>query len=327
MTIDPTRVMPAVPGAGGDDPAAATVPRLRSVTPAGGGALGDGRVLVAASALGALGSFAGWLLAARTLPPDRLGAAVAVVAVVAVAGCVARPDRGAALVPRLSAAGRRAGRVVVRSLATAVALGAGMGAVLAVLVPGPAATLTGLLSGPAAGVPWPGVLLVAAATAAWAAGAVFDGVVVALDRPWWATTHVAVLVTGRIALIAAAGVLVGAAPDVAASDGFGEDGWPPPGWRRCCCGRCRVPRPSPCSPAATAAGSRPPPRRRCSGRWPWRGSGRRCCTRWRRCWSSWVWGPARAWCSSSPGRWSPPSTSPRCGCSAGRAARAGAGCC
>jgi hypothetical protein len=229
VAIDPTRVMPAVPGAGGDDPAAATVPRLRSVTPAGGGALGDGRVLVAASALGALGSFAGWLLAARTLPPDRLGAAVAVVAVVAVAGCVARPDRGAALVPRLSAAGRRAGRVVVRSLATAVALGAGMGAVLAVLVPGPAATLTGLLSGPATGVPWPGVLLVAAATAAWAAGAVFDGVVVALDRPWWATTHVAVLVTGRIALIVAAGVLVGAAPEVAASDGF-EGGWLAAAW-------------------------------------------------------------------------------------------------
>ena len=141
MTIDPTRVMPAVTSIPGDDPVAATVPRLRSVTPAGGGALGDGRVLAAASALGALGSLAGWLLAARTVAPDRLGAAVAVVAVVAVAACVARPDRGAALVPRLPAAGRRAGRVVVRSLAAAVALGAGVGAVLAVLVPGPAATL------------------------------------------------------------------------------------------------------------------------------------------------------------------------------------------
>ena len=137
--------MPSVPG---DDPVAATVPRLRSVTPAGGGALGDGRVLAAASALGALGSLAGWLLAARTVAPDRLGAAVAVVAVVAVAACAARPDRGAALVPRLPAAGRQAGRVVVRSLAAAVALGAGAGAVLAVLVPGPAATLSGLLPGP-----------------------------------------------------------------------------------------------------------------------------------------------------------------------------------
>ena len=146
VTIDPTRVMPAVPGpedlAG--DPVAATVPRLRSVTPAGGGALGDGRVLAAASALGAAGSFAAWLLAARTLPPDRLGAAVAVVAVVAVASCVARPDRGAALVARLPAAGRRVGRVVVRSLATAVALGAAVGGVLAVLVPGPAAAISAI---------------------------------------------------------------------------------------------------------------------------------------------------------------------------------------
>ena len=208
VTIDPTRVMPAVTSIPGDDPVAATVPRLRSVTPAGGGALGDGRVLAAASALGALGSLAGWLLAARTVAPDRLGAAVAVVAVVAVAACVARPDRGAALVPRLPAAGRQAGRVVVRSLAAAVALGAGVGAVLAVLVPGPAATLSALLPGP----PWLGVLLVAAATAAWAAGAVFDGVVVALDRPWWATAHVAVLVAGRIALILAVGVLLGGPP-------------------------------------------------------------------------------------------------------------------
>jgi hypothetical protein len=219
VTIDPTRVMPAVTSTPGDDPAAATVPRLRSVTPAGGGALGDGRVLAAASALGALGSLAGWLLAARTVAPDRLGAAVAVVAVVAVAACVARPDRGAALVPRLPAAGRRAGRVVVRSLAAAVALGAGVGAVLAVFVPGPAATLSGLLPGP----PGLGVLLVAAATAAWAAGAVFDGVVVALERPWWATAHVAVLVAGRIALILAVGVLSGGAD-------HGWAGWMAAAW-------------------------------------------------------------------------------------------------
>jgi hypothetical protein len=225
--------MPAVPGPAdfGGDPVAATVPRLRSVTPAGGGALGDGRVLAAASALGAAGSFAAWLLAARTLPPDRLGAAVAVVAVVAVAACVARPDRGAALVARLPAAGRRVGRVVVRSLATAVALGAAVGGVLALLVPGPAATLTELLPGPPAGSlpgsPWPGVLLVAAATAAWAAGAVFDGVVVALDRPWWATAHIAVLVVGRIALIAAAGALLGAA--VADTGGAGA-GWLAAAW-------------------------------------------------------------------------------------------------
>ena len=231
VTIDPTRVMPAVPGLDlAGDPVAATVPRLRSVTPAGGGALGDGRVLAAASALGAAGSFAAWLLAARTLPPDRLGAAVAVVAVVAVAACVARPDRGAALVARLPAAGRRVGRVVVRSLATAVALGAAVGGALAVLVPGPAATLTALLPEPAGsawGSPWPGVLLVAAATAAWAAGAVFDGVVVALDRPWWATAHIAVLVAGRIALIAAAGALLGAA--VADTGGAGA-GWLAAAW-------------------------------------------------------------------------------------------------
>ena len=232
VTIDPTRVMPAVPGPAdlAGDPVAATVPRLRSVTPAGGGALGDGRVLAAASALGAAGSFAAWLLAARTLPPDRLGAAVAVVAVVAVAACVARPDRGAALVARLPAAGRRVGRVVVRSLATAVALGAAVGGALAVLVPGPAATLTALLPEPAGsawGSPWPGVLLVAAATAAWAAGAVFDGVVVALDRPWWATAHIAVLVAGRIALIAAAGALLGAA--VADTGGAGA-GWLAAAW-------------------------------------------------------------------------------------------------
>lgn len=222
VTIDPTRVMPAVPGLGdpGGDPVAATVPRLRSVAPAGGGALGDGRVLAAASALGAAGSFAAWLLAARTLPPDRLGAAVAVVAVVAVAACAARPDRGAALVQRLPAAGRRVGRVVVRSLATATALGAAVGGLLAVVVPGPAATLTALLPGDAADAPpgsvWPGVLLVAAATAAWAAGAVFDGVVVALNRPWWATAHVAVLVAARLALIAATAALVGNAAGAAA---------------------------------------------------------------------------------------------------------------
>ena len=240
VTIDPTRVMPVVPSIPGDDPVAATVPRLRSVTPAGGGALGDGRVLAAASALGALGSLAGWLLAARTVAPDRLGAAVAVVAVVAVAACAARPDRGAALVPRLPAAGRQAGRVVVRSLAAAVALGAVAGGVLAVLVPGPAATLSALLPGPPSGPCWPGVLLVAAATAAWAAGAVFDGVVVALDRPWWATAHVAVLVAGRIALILAVGVLVGGPSsggvDLAGVDPAGVDlgsvdpGWADGGW-------------------------------------------------------------------------------------------------
>ena len=58
---------------------------------------------------------------------------------------------------------------------------------------------------------------VAAATAAWAASAVFDGVVVALNRPWWATAHVAVLVVGRIALIAAVaavlGTVAGTGPD------------------------------------------------------------------------------------------------------------------
>jgi hypothetical protein len=226
VTIDPTRVMPAVTSIPGDDPVAATVPRLRSVTPAGGGALGDGRVLAAASALGAVGSLAGWLLAARTVAPDRLGAAVAVVAVVAVAACVARPDRGAALVPRLPAAGRRAGRVVVRSLAAAVALGAGVGGVLAVLVPGPAATLSALLPGP----PWLGVLLVAAATAAWAAGAVFDGVVVALDRPWWATAHVAVLVAGRIALILVVGVLLGGPPSGGVAPGSVDPGGAGHGW-------------------------------------------------------------------------------------------------
>jgi len=226
VTIDPTRVMPAVTSIPGDDPVAATVPRLRSVTPAGGGALGDGRVLAAASALGALGSLAGWLLAARTVAPDRLGAAVAVVAVVAVAACVARPDRGAALVPRLPAAGRQAGRVVVRSLAAAVALGAGVGAVLAVLVPGPAATLSALLPGPH----WLGVLLVAAATAAWAAGAVFDGVVVALDRPWWATAHVAVLVAGRIALIVVIGVLLGGPPSGGVAPGGVALGGADHGW-------------------------------------------------------------------------------------------------
>ena len=205
------------------------MPRLRSVTPAGGGALGDGRVLAAASALGAAGSFAAWLLAARTLPPDRLGAAVAVVAVVAVAACVARPDRGAALVARLPAAGRRVGRVVVSSLAAAVALGAAVGGALAVLVPGPAATLSALLPEPPGrpGIAVAGVLLVAAVTAAWAAGAVFDGVVVALDRPWWATAHIAVLVAGRIALIAAAGALLGAA--VADTAAQGPAGWPPHG--------------------------------------------------------------------------------------------------
>jgi hypothetical protein len=234
VTIDPTRVMPAVLAPlcdeSGGDAVAATVPRLRSVTPAGGGALGDGRVLAAASALGAAGSFAAWLLAARTLPPDRLGAAVAVVAVVAVAACVARPDRGAALVARLPAAGRRVGRVVVRSLATAVALGAVVGGLLALVVPGPAATLTALLPGAPASVGsvWLGVLLVAAATAAWAAGAVFDGVVVALDRPWWATGHVAVLVVGRIALIAAGAALLG--PDAVGADGADGAGWLAAAW-------------------------------------------------------------------------------------------------
>jgi hypothetical protein len=105
-----------------------------------------------------------------------------------------------------------------------------VGGVLAVLVPGPAATLTALLPEPAGsawGSPWPGVLLVAAATAAWAAGAVFDGVVVALDRPWWATAHIAVLVAGRIALIAAAGALLGEA--VADTGGAGA-GWLAAAW-------------------------------------------------------------------------------------------------
>jgi hypothetical protein len=225
VTIDPTRVMPVLPdgtlpdGAGSDDGAAATVPRLRSVTPAGGGALGDGRVLAAGSGLGALGSLACWLVAARTLPPAELGQVVAVVAVVAVAACAARPDRGAALVHRLPAAGRRAGRVVVRSLAAAVALGAGAGMALALLVPGPARTLSHLLLGADPAVPWPGVLLVGAAAAAWAVGGVHDGAVVALDRPWWAFAHVASLVAARAALLAAAGALLGAvtAGDLAAA--------------------------------------------------------------------------------------------------------------
>ena len=217
VTIDPTRVMPGLPFAEESvpaDDAAATVPRLRSVTPAGGGALGDGRVLAAGSAVGALGSLGCWLLAARTLPVGELGRAVAVVAVVAVAASAARPDRGAALVRRLPAAGRRAGRVVVRSLAVAVALGAGAGAVLALLVPGPAATAAEALAGPpvgSGGVAWLGVLLVAAAAAAWAVGGVHDGAVVALDRPWWAFAHVAALVAGRAGLLVAAGVLLGTA--------------------------------------------------------------------------------------------------------------------
>ena len=210
VTIDPTRVMPAVPdGVGGVDGAAeVTVPRLRSVTPAGGGAIGDGRVLAAASAVGALGGLGCWVLAARTLPPDQLGRAMAVVAVVAIAACAARPDRGTALVHRLPAAGRRAGRVVVRSLATAVALGAGAGAVLGLLVPGPATTLSGTA---ADGVPWVGALLVAAAAAAWAVGQVHDGVVVGLDRPWWAFAHVSVLVAARVGLLAAVALLVAGA--------------------------------------------------------------------------------------------------------------------
>jgi len=227
VTIDPTRVMPVPPFVDGlfpaDDPAAATVPRLRSVTPAGGGALGDGRVLAVGSALGALGSLACWLIAARTLPVEQLGRAVAVVAVVAVAAAAARPDRGAALVHRLPAAGRRGGRVVVRGLAAAVALGAGAGAVLALLVPGPAVTLSEALAGPQAGAgggAWLGVLLVAAAAAAWAVGGVHDGTVVALDRPWWAFAHVVALVAGRagllLALVALSGPVV-TGGDVAAA--------------------------------------------------------------------------------------------------------------
>ncbi len=204
VTIDPTRVMPAAlfvdPPFARD---AAAVPRLRSVTPAGGGALGDGRVLPAASAVGALGSLACWLVAARTLPAAEAGRAVAVVALVAVAACAARPDRGAALVGRLPAAGRRAGRVAVGSLATAAALGAGAGAALASLVPGPAATLSGPPAG--AGVPWTGVLLVAAR----AVGGVHDGVAVALDRPWWAFTHVVGLVATRVGLLLAAVAALG----------------------------------------------------------------------------------------------------------------------
>jgi hypothetical protein len=217
VTIDPTRVMPAAlfPDALFADaplaPDAATVPRLRSVTPGGGGVLGVGRVLVAGSAVGALGSLACWLAAARTLPAAELGRVVAVVAVVAVAACVARPDRGAALVHRLPAAGRGAGRLVVRGLAAAVALGAGAGAALALLVPGPAATLAGLPDGAAA--PWGGVLLVAAAAAAWAAGGVHDGVAVALDRPWWAFTHVVAVVAARAGLLVAAAVALGAGVD------------------------------------------------------------------------------------------------------------------
>jgi hypothetical protein len=215
VTIDPTRALPALPD--GSDPVdeaattAATVPRLRSVTPAGGGALGDGRVLAVGSAVGALGSLAGWLVAARMLPAVEVGRAVAVVAVVAIAACAARPDRGAALAHRLPASGRRAGRVVVRSLAAAVALGAAAGTGLALLVPGPAATL-GDATG---GTPWPGALLVGAAAAAWAVGGVHDGAVVALDRPWWATAHVAALVAARIALLAAAAALLGPATGAA----------------------------------------------------------------------------------------------------------------
>jgi hypothetical protein len=216
VTIDPTRVMPALPyapGAVGDD-AAATVPRLRSVTPAGAGALGDGRVLAAGSAVGALGSLACWLLAARTLPVEQLGRAVAVVAVVALAASAARPDRGAALVQQVPAAGRQAGRVVVRSLAVAVALGALAGTVLAVLVPGPAATLSSAFAGPQAGtggVAWLGVLLVAVAAAAWAVGGAHDGAVVALDRPWWAVAHVATLAVSRAGLLLAVGAVLGTA--------------------------------------------------------------------------------------------------------------------
>ena len=212
VTIDPTRVMPAVGPAGSppvDEVAvAATVPRLRSVTPAGGGAIGDGRVLAAASGIGALGSLGCWVLAARTLPPDQLGRAMAVVAVVAVAACAARPDRGTALVHRLPAAGRAAGRVVVRSLATAVALGAGAGLVLALLVPGPAALLSGAAPDAGGGLPWVGALLVAAGAAAWAVGQVHDGVVVGLDRPWWAFAHVSVLVVLRVGLLVAVAVLL-----------------------------------------------------------------------------------------------------------------------
>jgi hypothetical protein len=214
VTMGPTRVLPAVtpraaePGtANAADPAgstadtsaaAVTVPRLRSVTPAGGGALGDGRVLAAASVLGLVGSLVGWLVAARTLPAAEVGRAVAVVSVVAVAACAARPDRGAVLVARLPAAGREAGRVVVRSLAMALALGAAAGAVLALLVPGVAATAS---AGPA--VAWSGVAVVAVAAAVWAVGAVHDGAVVALDRPWWATAHVGLLAAARVALLAA----------------------------------------------------------------------------------------------------------------------------
>jgi hypothetical protein len=168
---------------------------------------------VGASAVGVLGSLACWLLAAGTLPAAELGRAVAVVALVAVGACAARPDRGAALVHRLPAAGRRAGRVVVRSLAAAVVRGGGAGAALALLVPGSAATLTGPPAGAVAGVPWPGVLLVAAAAAAWAVGGVHDGVAVALDRPWWAFGHVAGVVAARAGLLVAAAAALGTGAD------------------------------------------------------------------------------------------------------------------
>jgi hypothetical protein len=210
VTIDPTRVMPVLPDgtSQADDGASATVPRLRSVTPASGGALGDGRVLVAGSALGALGSLGGWLIAARTLPAAELGRAVAVVAVVAIAACAARPDRGAALVNRLPAAGRRTGRVVVRSLAAAVVLGAGAGMVLALLVPGPAQTLSRVV-GADAGTVWPGVLLVGLAAAACAVGGVYNGAAVALDRPWWAVAHVTTLVAARLVLLSVLAAVLG----------------------------------------------------------------------------------------------------------------------
>ena len=52
--------------------------------------------------------------------------------------------------------------------------------------------------------------------------------VVALDRPWWATAHVAVLVAGRIALILVVGVLLDGPPSGGVAPGGADHGWA--GW-------------------------------------------------------------------------------------------------
>lgn len=155
-------------------------------------------LLVAQLASGGLGALA-WVVAARTHAASEVGAAIALVAALTLAGVLGNLGLGSLLIALLPAARRQERPLLVGSAALAAAIaGAAFGSLAALIL---------LLAGGAvapvvAAAPVAGALLIG--SAAWATGVVLDHASIAAGRPGLAILRAVTSGTGRLVALAVA---------------------------------------------------------------------------------------------------------------------------